>query len=379
MNRFDAKYMQLLIAKLDNIVAKEQTVVSVAKEMNLSRQSVHKHLLRYRRFGEAGIVQAQTKRKSGPAHNRTTEALELCVIRLAQEHRFDGSEALADRLQQEYNITLHPTTIYRILKRNNIRYTKYYVDTKKRWKKQLYAHKIPGLEMQMDTKYPHGYKQGKVIYTIIDDASRWAFVWSYSTANADNTVDFVKKVLKRAPFTIQKIRTDQGTEFVNEQLRIFLKRREICHRKNTPYCPEENGKIERFHKTLNQKALRYGFPPRLSLEEMQYKLNLFMHYYNYEKKHRGLGMDGLTPMQKLNEACSVNLSLQCYAEFYFEVHRPINTCFGVRQFKHFLLVLFIRYAASSSISCLTSVYLVPFGNTLLSLPLEFSFVPLSHG
>ena len=164
----------------------------------------------------------------------------------------------------------------------------------------------------MDTKYPDGYKEGKVIYTMIDDASRWEFVWSYSTANANKTKDFVKRVIRRAPFTIQKIRTDQGTEFLNNTLKQLLKKHNITHRKNTPYCPEENGKIERFHGTLNQKALRYGFPPNESLDSMQYKLNLFMHYYNYQKKHRGLGMDGLTPMEKLNELASVNLTLQCH-------------------------------------------------------------------
>jgi len=42
---------------------------------------------------------------------------------------------------------------------------------------------MAGKELQMDTKYPFGYKQGKVIYTIIDDATRWVFAWSYSTAN----------------------------------------------------------------------------------------------------------------------------------------------------------------------------------------------------
>jgi transposase InsO family protein len=258
------------------------------------------------------VISKRDKKKKRLAHNRTSEALEECVISLAKDYRSDGVETLADRLEYEYNTTLHPTTIYRILKRNNIRYTQYYVGTKKRWKKQLFAHKIPGKELQMDTKYPHGYKQGKVIYTIIDDASRWAFVWSYSKANAINTEDFVKKVLKRAPFTIQKIRTDQGTEFLNNKLKVLLEENTIEHRKNTPYCPEENGKIERFHKTLNQKALRYGFYPDQPLEEMQYRLNLFMHYYNYQKKHRGLGMDGLTPMQKLNESLSVNFSLQCY-------------------------------------------------------------------
>ena len=86
----------------------------------------------------------------------------------------------------------------------------------------------------------------------------------------------------------------------------------IQYRNNTPYCPEENGKIERFHRTLNEKALRWGFYPKDSLDTMQYKLNLFLHYYNYQKKHRGLGMDGSTPMERLAELGSVNLTLQCY-------------------------------------------------------------------
>ena len=44
---------------------------------------------------------------------------------------------------------------------NDIRYTNYYLATKKRWKKQLFSHQTPGQELQMDTKYPFGYKQGK--------------------------------------------------------------------------------------------------------------------------------------------------------------------------------------------------------------------------
>lgn len=312
MNQFDPKYMQLLISKLENINQGERSVVSVAKQLNVSRQTIHKHLLRYRRFGEDGIRRAQIKRKSGPAHNRTSEEVEQCVIQLAGEYSADGSEALADRLQYENNITIHPVTVYRILKRNNIRYTNHYLATKKRWKKQLFCHQIPGQELQMDTKYPFGYKQGKVIYTIIDDASRWAFAWSYTTANADNTVDFVKKVIDRAPFQIQKIRTDQGTEFVNRKLAAMLEEQQISYRKNTPYCPEENGKIERFHGTLSQKAFRYGFPPSQTLDQMQYRLSLFLYYYNYQKKHRGLGMDGKTPMERLEELASVNLSLQCH-------------------------------------------------------------------
>ena len=313
MNQFDPRYMQLLVSKLENINQRQQSVISVARELGVSRQTVHKHLLRYRRFGEDGIRQRQTRKRSGPASNKTSIEVEQCVIQLARQYGADGSEALADRLQYENNITLHPTTIYRILKRNDVRYTNYYLATKKRWKKQLFSHQIPGQELQMDTKYPFGYKQGKVIYTIIDDASRWAFAWSYTKANAENTVDFVRRVISRAPFSIQKIRTDQGTEFANLKLKELLKEYSILHRLNTPYCTEENGKIERFHGTLNQKAFRYGFPPSQTLDQMQYRLSLFLHYYNYQKRHRGLGMDGKTSMERLEELASVNPSLQCHS------------------------------------------------------------------
>lgn len=303
--------MQLKENKLKSIINKEKTVVSVAEDLNVSRQTIHKWLIRYKRFGIDGLI---TKKRTGskPAHNRTSEEIEQLVINLSHEYFTDGVETLHDRLQYEYNITLHPTTIYRILKRNNVRYTDRYIHTKKRWKKQLYAHQTPGLELQMDTKYPFGYKEGKVIYTIIDDASRWVFAWSYSVANANNTLDFLQKVFKRAPFLIQKIRTDQGKEFIATKVREYLYTNNVEHRMNTPYCPEENGKIERFHRTLNDKALRYGFYPSDSLDTMQYKLNLFLHYYNYQKKHRGLGMDGKTPVQRLQELGSVNLTLQCY-------------------------------------------------------------------
>ena len=92
----------------------------------------------------------------------------------------------------------------------------------------------------------------------------------------------------------------------------ILKKHNIDHRKNTPYCPEENGKIERFHRTLNEKALRFGFYPSDPIDTTQYKLNLFLQYYNYQKRHRGLGMEGKTPMEWLTNYKGVNLTLQCY-------------------------------------------------------------------
>lgn len=310
MNTFDSKYMILKEKKLQEILEKKKKVTHVAKELNVSRKTIHQWLVRYQRFGIEGLVRKQNKRRT-IAHNRTSFEVEHVVIPLAQQHWNDGVQTRSDHLQYEHNIILNPSTIYRILKRNNIRYTTTYPHTRKKWKKKLYAHKVPGLELQMDTKYPFGYKQGQVIYTIIDDATRWVYAYRYDTANQRNTVDFLGKVRSKAPFPLQKIRTDQGKEFIATRVRDYLGSNGIEHRMNTPYCPEENGKIERFHRTLNEKCLRFGFSPNLPHDTFQYRLNLFLYDYNFRRRHRGLGMEGMTPVEALVKK-SVTLTLQCY-------------------------------------------------------------------
>lgn len=310
MNSFDTRYMQLKVLNLDAIIAKTKKVTLVAEEMRVSRQSVHLWLIRYRRFGVEGL-KTPPPSKRGPAKNKTPDPIEELVVQCANEHWEDGVTTLADELLAEYDITLDPTTIWRILKRRKSRYGDGYAVTHRVGKKKLYAHEVPGQELQLDTTLPYGRGQDKTVYTIIDDATRWVFARTYTTANAENTLHFLTTVLAHAPFVIKKIRHDQGTEFMNHSTSTFLALRGIENRANTPYCPEEDGKIERFHGTLNSKCMRF-MRPHWSLDEFNYRLTLFLHKYNYRKKHRGLGMNGLTPMKKLEKCASVNLTLQCH-------------------------------------------------------------------
>lgn len=289
--------MSLIQEKIEAIINKQTTVTTVASELSITRQTIYTWKARYERFGIDGLIQKRKKRTDRP-HNKTSSEIEQLVINTADTYWQDGVESLSDHIQRFYNLTINPSTVYRILKRNNIRYGEHQPRTTKRWKIKLYSHQTPGLELQMDTKYPFGYKQGRVIYTTIDDATRWVYAWTYTTANAENTIDFINRVHAQVPFTIQKIRTDQGKEFVARTVQQHLANLSIEHRLNTPYCPEENGKIERFHRTLNEKCL-VGVYPKDSLDTIQYKLTLFLQYYNWQKRHRGLGMEGMTPMEKL--------------------------------------------------------------------------------
>ena len=83
MNQFDAKYMSLKEKKLKQIINKEKTVIAVALELQVSRQSIHKWLCRYKRFGIEGLIVKQ-KTGCGIAHNRTSPEIEKLVINLSK-------------------------------------------------------------------------------------------------------------------------------------------------------------------------------------------------------------------------------------------------------------------------------------------------------
>ncbi|MFW0838015.1 MAG: helix-turn-helix domain-containing protein, partial [Candidatus Komeilibacteria bacterium] len=53
--------MQLQQEKLDCILLNQQTIVSVASELSVSRQTVHKWLNRYKRYGIEGLYRQKRK------------------------------------------------------------------------------------------------------------------------------------------------------------------------------------------------------------------------------------------------------------------------------------------------------------------------------
>ena len=95
---------------------------------------------------------------------------------------------------------------------------------------------------------------GKYSYFVVvkDEASGFRYVTLIAQkSEAANVVkDFVRFLYTRTKKKIQSIRTDNGTEYVNRDLRTFLRKRGIVHEKSAPKCPESNGRAEREMRTL---------------------------------------------------------------------------------------------------------------------------------
>jgi len=91
----------------------------------------------------------------------------------------------------------------------------------------------------------------------------------------------------------------------------------IEHKLNPPYTPQHNGNIECYHRTFKENEA-YFWPFKASREELNYRLRLWLFEYNHNRHHQDLGMQNMTPIQKLRycileeskRESNVNLILQ---------------------------------------------------------------------
>ena len=172
---------------------------------------------------------------------------------------------------------------------------------------------MPGEKIQIDVKeVPYNCLRGDALkygrrfyqWTAIDECTRYRFVYAFEEHTPENTVKFLKMLLKEFPFKIQKIQTDNGTEFTykyisdNEisPLDKVLQALRIPHILIPPRTPWHNGKVERSHR--NDQRYFYNWETFKTLDELNEKLKKHLEWSN-NKVMRTLGMK--SPAQLLAE------------------------------------------------------------------------------
>ncbi|GJU68558.1 retrovirus-related pol polyprotein from transposon TNT 1-94 [Tanacetum coccineum] len=96
----------------------------------------------------------------------------------------------------------------------------------------------------------------KYTLVIVDDYS--LFTWVKCLRSKDEAPDFIIKFLKmiqvRLKVHVRRIRTDNGTEFVNQTLREYYEKVGISHETYVARSPQQNGVVERRNRTLIEAA-----------------------------------------------------------------------------------------------------------------------------
>lgn len=93
------------------------------------------------------------------------------------------------------------------------------------------------------------------LLTFVDDYSRKTFVFPIKRKSEvfEKFVDFKNTVENQCSNKIKILRTDNGTEYVNNRFSKFLRKHGIVHQKTCPYTPEQNGVAERMNRTIVER------------------------------------------------------------------------------------------------------------------------------
>jgi putative transposase len=131
------------------------------------------------------------------------------------------------------------------------------------------------------------------LVTVMDDYSRFILAWELkSDMAAGSLIDVVQKAVDASGMTDIPVEnrtvllSDNGAGYVSRQFGEYLRLVGVRHIVASPYHPQTNGKIERYHRSLKGEInqLPYDMP-----SELEKAIAAFIEYYNYRRYHEGLG------------------------------------------------------------------------------------------
>lgn len=292
-------------------------VAHVAKAMGVSRQCVHRWVARYDAEGDAGLGDRSSRPHRSP--NQTPREVEVMVVEARRRLR-QGP----DRLGPELGVA--PRTVTRILRRHNVPRLSECdpltgeVIRSSRTTTVRYERAHPGDLVHVDVKklgrIPDGggwrawgwdnVKRNQrvgydYIHSAVDDHCRLA----YSEIHQDETGDTCAGFMVRAAAWFQSQGIDQIKEIMTDNAWSYTKSGAFAevldligaaHITIRPHCPWQNGKVERFNRTLQTEwAYRQVF---ISNKQRSEALPTWLAYYNYERNHSSLG--GRPPISRVS-------------------------------------------------------------------------------
>ncbi|MDR7866533.1 MAG: IS481 family transposase [Sporomusaceae bacterium] len=269
----------------------------------ISRPTLRKWWRRYQDHGLEGL-KSQSRRPHSSI--RKVQDLEHGWVMELRRKRKLGARRIANELRRLYDFSISLATIQKVLVKEQCSF----LPRRKRsgQKTRRYNRSIPGDRVQVDVMK---VRPGLYQYTAIDDCTRYRVLGLYPRRTAENSLDFLEKVLEELPFPVQRIQTDRGLEFFAYSFQEKLMEYHIKFRPIRPGSPYLNGKVERSQRTDKDEfyATVDLYDPELST-----KLEEWQDYYNCFRPHLSLGNQ--SPWQIwLDKAAVTPLSEEIFATY----------------------------------------------------------------
>jgi transposase InsO family protein len=273
---------------LQKIFKEKAPVTKIAREFGVSRKTFYKFKHRFEVEGVTGLQDRSRAPHQRP--RKISQAVEEAIVELRCQHPDFGPVRLQAELK---NLGITPPShqgIQNVLARHHL--NGWNAPEKREYRR--FERSEPNELWQMDTKGFFIIKDwGKVFpLDILDDYSRFCID---SHLLSFERTEYILDTLEKSLGIYGKpkyLMTDNGVWFVQRnraetQVQRFLKEQGIIHIPTGVRRPTTIGKVERFHRTLNEELIkRFRFK---DIEDAQEAFDAYRYYYNYQRPHQALG------------------------------------------------------------------------------------------
>ncbi len=266
---------------------REKTMQQLCEEFEISRPTGYEWLRRFDKGGMSAVVEKSRRPVHSPS--QTVEGIEQRVVELRKQRPDWGARKLRVLLEQEA-VKLPVITIHRILlRRDLVREQDRHRTAKKRFERAA-----PNQLWQMDFKGPVGWNAPMGPLSVLDDHSRYAITLQQTgSTQAKPVQERLEEAFERCGVP-EAMLMDHGTPWWNMQaaagwtwLTVWLMKQGIGLYLSGYRHPQTQGKVERFHGSLEAARRRRGWPAG---PPQQQWLDEFREEYNQVRPHEALSM-----------------------------------------------------------------------------------------
>jgi transposase InsO family protein len=269
---------------------------ALCRRFGISPKTGYKWLARAEQASAGERASALHDRSRRP-HNhpaRSADAVEDAVVAVRQEHPAWGGRKIARRLADLGHVTVAPSTVTHILHRHGL-IAPELSQAARPW--QRFEHEAPNSLWQIDFKGRFATLAGPChALTLLDDHSRFnLLLQAQARTGTEQVQPQLVEVFRRYGLPA-RINADNGSPWGSpsaggrslSELAVWLIRLGVRVSFSAPYHPQTNGKLERFHRTLDVEVIAGRNFPDLSAAQQAF--DRWRTTYNCQRPHEALDL-----------------------------------------------------------------------------------------
>lgn len=211
---------------------------------------------------------------------------QTAIVEFARQYPLEGYRRLTFMMLDRDVAAVSPATTYRVLKAAGIIGARSAPASAKG--KGFVQPLAPHDHWHVDFSYLNLGGTFYYLCSVLDGCSRAILAWDIRAQMTEADAEIVLQRAREAhPQARPRIITDNGPQFIAKDFKEFIRVWQTTHVFTSPHYPQSNGKLERYHRTLKEQAIRPKTP--LTLEDAKRIVADFIEHYNTTRLHSAIG------------------------------------------------------------------------------------------